>query len=368
MSNWDIAELQKTPEYKIIQDFGEIKAVLFKNELFHGKPTEVFAYLGIPGNAEKPVPGMVCVHGGGGKAFKEWVELWVKRGYAAISMDLGGMGIDEKRLENAGPEQGHDAKFGTDLDWKDLWTYHAIAAALRANSLLGSFERVDADRIGVTGISWGGYLTCIAAGVDSRFKCAVPVYGCGFLQDNSADDWMSIFEKMTPEQRKKWHDLCDPSVYISNAEMPILFVTGTNDFAYTLDSLKKTYVLPKGSVNLCVRLEMPHGHTEGWKPEETGIFADSVLLGKTSLPKLGALNISGGMAVCNIDSETAIANAFLLYTCDLGKWQDRKWSRTEAELKGDSVCASLPEGATVVFLAVEDERGAYASSPHEEIN
>jgi hypothetical protein len=66
---------------------------------------------------------------------------------------------------------------------------------------------------------------------------------------------MEAFKEMTPEQRKRWHDLCDPSAYISNAEMPILFVTSTNDFAYTMDSLKKTYSLPKGSVNLCVRLD-----------------------------------------------------------------------------------------------------------------
>jgi len=29
----------------------------------------------------------------------------------------------------------------------------------------------------VTGISWGGYLTCIVAGIDDRLKAAVPVYG-----------------------------------------------------------------------------------------------------------------------------------------------------------------------------------------------
>jgi dienelactone hydrolase len=367
MSNWNISELQKIPDYKIVQDFGEIKAILFKNEPFHGKPTEVFAYIGIPEKADKPVPGMVCAHGGGGKAFKEWVELWLKRGYAAISMDFGGMGIDDKRLENAGPEQDHEAKFATDLEWKDLWTYHAIAAVLRSHTLLASFDEVDAEKTGVTGISWGGYLTCIAAGVDNRFKCAVPVYGCGFITDNSAEDWMSIFEKMTPEERKRWHDLCDPSIYIGNAEMPILFMTGTNDFAYPLDSLKKTYSLPKGSVNLCVRLEMPHGHIEGWTPKETGIFVDSILMGKTPLPKLGVMKIADGIASCKVNSKTNIAKAFLLHTCDSGKWQDRKWHQTNANINGNIISSKLPENAKVAFLALEDERGAYSSSPHEEI-
>src|SRR5262249_55644912 len=48
----------------------------------------------------------------------------------------------------------------------------------RCVSLLGRLPEVDPDRIGVTGISWGGYLTGLVAGLDDRLKAAVPVYGC----------------------------------------------------------------------------------------------------------------------------------------------------------------------------------------------
>jgi dienelactone hydrolase len=37
-------------------------------------------------------PGIVLVHGGGGAAFAKWAELWAKRGYAGIAMDLAGCG------------------------------------------------------------------------------------------------------------------------------------------------------------------------------------------------------------------------------------------------------------------------------------
>ena len=36
----------------------------------------------------------LLVHGGEGTAFREWAELWAKRGYAAIAMDLAGCGRD----------------------------------------------------------------------------------------------------------------------------------------------------------------------------------------------------------------------------------------------------------------------------------
>ena len=56
---------------------------------------------------------------------------------------------------------------------QDMWSYHAVAAVVRGHSLLRSLPNVDAERIGVTGISWGGYLTCIVAGVADRFRHAV---------------------------------------------------------------------------------------------------------------------------------------------------------------------------------------------------
>ena len=58
------------------------------------------------------------------------------------------------------------------------------------NAGAGSFD----ERVGLTGISWGGYLTSLAMSLDDRLKLAVPVYGCGFLGDNSA--WVSTFEKL----------------------------------------------------------------------------------------------------------------------------------------------------------------------------
>src|SRR4051812_15879200 len=66
-----------------------VKAVFFSGPAYKGKPSTVFAWVGIPENIEpgKKVPGIVLVHGGGGTAFAEWVRLWTSRGYAAIAMD-----------------------------------------------------------------------------------------------------------------------------------------------------------------------------------------------------------------------------------------------------------------------------------------
>ena len=74
---------------------------------------------------------MVLVHGGGGHAFRAWAELFARRGYAAIAMDLGGQtgeGKELRRSPEGGPPQDDHTKFGLpDLPDKDQWTYHAVA-------------------------------------------------------------------------------------------------------------------------------------------------------------------------------------------------------------------------------------------------
>ena len=127
------------------------------------------------------------MHGGGGTAFANWAQLWAKRGYAAIAMDLAGRGEGRKSLPDGGPDQSHAEKFSTiDEPLENQWSYHAVANVMRGHSLLRSFAGVDTNRIALTGISWGGYLTCIVAGVDDRFAMAMPVYGCGFLLETAS--------------------------------------------------------------------------------------------------------------------------------------------------------------------------------------
>lgn len=361
MSHWNTNALSGVVKYEVVDHDDPIRSILFENEPYLGKPTQVFAYMGIPRTGNQPVPGMVCVHGGGGKAYRKWVEMWVARGYAAIAMDLSGRDAGGARLVQGGPEQDHAAKFSTTAAWQDMWTYHAVAAVMRANGILRSIPSVNSERVGITGISWGGYVTCIAAGVDRRFSCAIPVYGCGFLQHNSADDWMPIFAGMTPEERQSWHDKWDPSVYLRDVTAPILFVSGTNDFAYPLDSLEMSCALP-ANVSRCVRVEMAHGHEPGWAPQEIGLFADQHLAGGLPLPALEACECTGRHVRAEFTSVCPIRTGSLLYTRSRNKWQDRKWLTTTATLTGAAVEAAVPEDASACFLAVEDTRGAYVSS------
>jgi dienelactone hydrolase len=308
---------------------------------------------------------MVLVHGGGGKAFRDWAEHWARRGYVALAMDTAGCGPNGP-LADGGPDQSDTTKFRdfTDEDAREMWTYHAVSAVIRGVSLLAALPEVDRRRIGITGISWGGYLTCIVAGLDDRLKVAVPVYGCGFLGDNSA--WKSdSLAKMRPEVRDRWLRDFDPSQYLGGVNCPILFLNGASDFAYPLDSYRASYrLVPARLRHLSVVLDLPHGHI--WTFDEVDVFVDSVLRGGLPLPRLGPTKTDGDRVSAKVVSPVPLKGAALHYTTDTGEWQKRRWQTVPAEVKGGTITARLPgQRPAAWYLSVTDERGLRVSTEHE---
>lgn len=362
-----------TPELKALDAANNrVRSVFFEGLPFEGRPTRVFAYYGVPDLPKgRKAPGMVLIHGGGGTAFEAWVRLWNARGYAAIAMDTCGcVPVGEyahwNRHENGGPP-GWGGFKDIDRPVQDQWPYHAVADVILAHSLLRSMPEVDPDRIGVTGISWGGYLTCIVSAVDTRFRFAAPVYGCGFLGDNSK--WLDIFERMGEQRAAKWLKLWDPSRYLGLSRTPTLWVTGTNDFAYPMDSLQKSYRLPKGPRTLCIRVRMPHGHGGiGETAPEIHAFADFHCKNGAPLARITGQGRRGSQVWVTTDGRRRIARAELAYTCDDGPWFEREWRTTNAQLSADGkVTAQLPEGVRVYYINLIDEDGLITSSEHVEI-
>ncbi len=348
-----------------------VQSLYYEGEPLDGKPTRVFAYLGRPAGAAadvsgKKYPAMVLVHGGGGTAFRDWAEHWARRGYVALAMDLAGHS-PTGRLPDGGPEQADPVKFRNfeDADVREMWTYHAVAAVVRGHSLVRSLPEVDADRTGLTGISWGGYLACIVAGVDPRFKVAVPVYGCGFLGDDSV--WKAgSLAAMSPEARARWLRWFDPSQYVGATRIPILFVNGTTDFAYPLGSYQKTYrLVPARWRQVSVAVGRPHGHI--WTFPEVDTFVDSVLRGSPALPRVGPVRVADREVSVRVTRSEQVREATFCFTTNTGAWQKRSWRITPARLNAGTASADLPlERPLVAFFAFKDSAGNQLSSEHVE--
>jgi dienelactone hydrolase len=352
-----------------------VQALFYESVPYRGKPTRVFAWMGLPQLAPgETCPGMVLIHGGGATAVDDWVRLWNARGYAAIAMDTCGCvpGAPETRRwatharsEHGGPSGWGDSFGCTQEPVEDQWLFHAIAAAIAGHSLLAAQPGVDARRIGATGISWGGVTVSILAGVDTRLKLVASVYGCGFLCYDSP--WKDNDLRKRPDgQGERWLDLWDPSHYLTRAAMSMCWVSGTNDFAFPLSALQKSYEAPRGPHDLCIRVEMPHGHNQGEDPEEIRVFTDSLLRGGTPLARFKGHGRDGDKVWALCESARPIAKAELCYTRASGYWIDRKWNILPARFDSATgrIEAELPLHTTTWFLNAFDDRNCVASTPH----
>lgn len=386
--SWPVERLRsEIPAHRIEDPSAPIQQLLYAGEPVSGKPTEVFAFYASPktlGTAEegRTFPGIVLIHGGGGTAFSDWVWLWAKRGYAAIAMDLSGHrppapaydAAGEKisdhdhprearvRLEKGGLDQGHPEKFdsiGGGID--DDWPYHAVANVMKAHTLLRSFPGVDPERTAVTGISWGGYTTCLSASIDDRFKCAVPVYGCGFLHEGESVQKSSI-DKLG-ERRAAWVEAYDPGSHLGKCRVPTFWVNGTHDVHYVLDSYAKSYALVKGPRTFRIEPHMAHGHPPGWASAEIGIYVDSILKGGVPLPEVGEMRVEGNLVTVPVKSESKLVKAELHYTTGTGKRSERGWKSASGRIDEGSVSADgLPAEANTWLLTLTDERGAMVTT------
>lgn len=366
---WDLNQLSKAPQFRWLDSTGSVRSLLYQSVDFEGKPTEVFAYYsnpdivaGRPAGSQK-FPGLVLIHGGGGKAFREWVEKWANEGYAAIAMDLSGNGADGRKVAQPGPEQSNENKFQKieKGNLKNVWTYHAVASSILAHSLLLSFPEIDPLRTGVTGISWGGYLTCIVASLDNRFIAAAPVYGCGFYDES--DVFKQNLNALSPKVKARWMKYFDPSVYLPYSKPFMFFINGNKDKHYNVEPYMKTYELSRNK-QVCIIPDMPHSHKDGWAPVEIRTFFDGALNGNPHpfvTANIIAREKNQLTVILKPVAGKQVASAEFYYTNDMASDNEhRVWQHTPATTNGDTrkIVQRIPkEGYKYAFFYLKDADG-----------
>ena len=145
--------------------------------------------------------------------------------------------------------------------------------------------------------------------------------------------------------------------------MPILFVNGTNDVHYVLDSYQKSFDVVPGPKQMRIEVKMAHGHPPGWAPQEIGLFIDSFCKGGDPLPVPGELKIDGDNVRLTYTSKVPVKSAALHYTTDTGLRSAREWKSIPATV-GDGVVTvpKPPADANTWLIGLTDERGAMVST------
>src|SRR6185369_3389646 len=149
----------------------------YVNEVAQGTKIRIFGIYGGPNGATN-LPGILHIHGGGQTASLAWVQYWTKRGYACLTFDFCGKWENRTEYPDWGPlakncEMASRGVFQVHPTPRMSGWFHWALAARRALTLLAQNPAVDRDRLGIFGISVGGTLCWLVAGVDARVKAAV---------------------------------------------------------------------------------------------------------------------------------------------------------------------------------------------------
>ncbi|WP_312112814.1 alpha/beta hydrolase family protein [Brevibacillus reuszeri] len=360
------------PEYSS----DHVRAFFYQSLPYQGRETRIFAYYGLPEQlGDQPVPGVVLVHGGAGTAFKQWVKEWNKRGYAALAMDLEGhtphpddlLGeADELPAHSwSGPvKQGVFADY--DAPACDQWMYHAVGAVLLGHSLLRSFAEVDENRIGMTGISWGGIITSLVAGIDERLRFSMPVYGCGFLYEPGTG-YGAGFAAMPAAVARKMRRLWDPSTYLAKSRLPMLWVNSSNDTHFPLSIFVRSYELNKQndpSSVLSIHHGMGHSYQEGCTAKELFAFADHIVKGGAPLVGIREARQEGDLFVVCFHSDIPVVRAQLYWCHNPLHWPKARWEVMAATVDESQgiITAQLPMANSCFFVNITDARGLTVST------
>ena len=93
--------------------------------------------------------------------------------------------------------------------------------------------KVDSSRIGIIGVSHGGYLAALAATYSNQFRAAVMISGVSdwalnfYLADTRK--WMKQYLQSTPWENQEIYQYSSPMNYISQAQTPLLIQHGEKD-------------------------------------------------------------------------------------------------------------------------------------------
>lgn len=206
---------------------------------------EVFAVIATP-QTEGRHPGILVLHGGGGIAEVDKAIAWAQRGYIAVAPDLPGIAEPKKLTETKGRWNSlayGQERYVANPDVTSSVIFDAVLSAMKSLYLLRVQPSIDLSRIGVVGISWGGYMTTMVCGLAGKMvRAGFSVYGCGFydLTSNKA-----MLDKMPGTEREQWLRYLDAGRRVANTKAAFFIAGSANDFFYwpqavqaTLDAVK----------------------------------------------------------------------------------------------------------------------------------
>lgn len=214
-------------------------------------------------NPKKKYPSILEIHGGPrvqyAYTFFHEMHYLASKGFVVLYTNpRGGAGRGKTWAESIYGGWG-------ELDYKDC-----MAAA----DYLEKQKYINPKKIGVTGGSYGGYMTNWIIGHTNRFKAAVTQRSVVDLKSffGSSDIGWSLKEefKGTPWTNPENYEKCSPISYFKNVKTPVLIIHSENDLRCNIEQAEQMFIMLK---YLNKKVEMvrfpgePHGLSRHGRPD-----------------------------------------------------------------------------------------------------
>jgi dipeptidyl aminopeptidase/acylaminoacyl peptidase len=202
--------------------WGEAKSLQWKTEI-----GDVQGWLIYPRDfdASKKYPLVVRVHGGPAWAV---TPEWPGREDYSLALPSQGYFVLEP---NPRGSYGEGEKF-TQANVKDFGGGDFLDIMAGVDAAIASAP-IDSNRLGITGWSYGGYMTMWAVTQTNRFRAAVSGAGLSdwlsYTGENKIDQWMLPYFGATVYDDPVVYAKSEPMKYIKQAKTPTLVVVGDSD-------------------------------------------------------------------------------------------------------------------------------------------
>jgi dienelactone hydrolase len=380
----------------VVKELGEeTDSVKVRKLVFHSRdvavngstvPTDVYAVIARPLQAGN-YPGILVLHGGGGMAEIDRVRRWAAKGYIAVSLDLPGV-ADPKKVPNTSGNWKtfaygeHRFTASPDLTYSTI--FDGALAAVQALYLLRSQPDVIKERIGVTGVSWGGYMTTMVSGLaGSGIRASFSTYGAGFY--DTASTFLPLLNKMPKAERETWLTYLDAGRRAKNIAAPFFIASPTNDNWFYPPSVMATLQAINSpdyhffAPNANHAAPVPGGNATanrvGMMQMEEPWFNYYLKDIGSPLPEIAVEEGTGTLNQVNgtyrvrffVESKTNITEATLYYSPQDTAWTKRRWVAVKAAplLNGyyeAEVPATASGKGSWCFVSVSDDRPVTVSS------
>ncbi|WP_066495422.1 alpha/beta hydrolase family protein [Abyssisolibacter fermentans] len=213
---------------------------------------------------DKKYPAILDIHGGPktayGEVFVHEMQYWANSGYFVFFCNP--RGSDGRGNEFADIR----GKYGT-IDYDDLSKF--------TDAVLEKYPQIDKDRVGVTGGSYGGFMTNWIIGHTDRFKAAA--------SQRSISNWISFFntsdigylfgydqclDEPWNNYEKLWQH--SPLKYANNVKTPTLFIHSEEDYRCWLAEGMQMYTAVKYhgvDTRMCIFRGENHELSRSGKPK-----------------------------------------------------------------------------------------------------